>query len=426
MAIESSAWESSSWFFRGGGSAAALTVGQFTRHLTALVREDVILQDIWLRGEVSNLTRAASGHVYFSIKDEEACLSCVLWRSAAARLRFRLEPGMQLLLHGWVDVYAARGQYQLVVDEAQPDGAGALHLALEQARRVLLAEGLLDAERKRPLPVFPERVAVITSRSGAAVQDICVTLQRAPHPPEIILIPTAVQGEEAVAGLCAALRLANLASGADVIVLGRGGGALEDLWCFNTEPVARAIAGSRTPVISAVGHETDFTLADMAADLRAATPTAAAELIVAQRADVLQRLGAALEDVQALCVARVATERLRLDALRARAPLSRPEWLVESRRQRLDDLNGRLLRAREVCLTRLRHRLALAAGKLDSLSPLATLARGYATVSRLPEESPVLEASEVRPGDRVRVRLADGAFDSDVVRVDGSGTEGGG
>lgn len=408
------------WTGTGGGSAAALSVTDLTRHLAALVRHDEILQDVWVRGELSNFTRAGSGHLYFSLKDDGACVSCVMWRSAAARLSFQPASGMQLVAHGQLDVYQQRGQYQLVVDGLVADGAGARHLALEQAKARLLAEGLLDPERKRPIPLFPSRVAVVTSLHGAAVRDICVTLRSREHPPDIVLVPALVQGEGAETSICAALELANERSGADVIILARGGGSLEDLWCFNSEQVARTIAGSRLPVISGVGHETDFTLADLAADHRSPTPTAAAELVAATRDELIERAAYYEHRALGLLLARLENAELRLDGLRRRSPLAQPLWTVERRRQHLDDLQARLLRARETCLQRWQHRLALAAGKLEGLSPLATLARGYALVTRLPEEEALTSTREMRPGDRIRVRLADGALDAQVTEIEGN------
>ncbi|HEU4752173.1 MAG TPA: exodeoxyribonuclease VII large subunit, partial [Armatimonadota bacterium] len=271
------------------GSGPTLSVRDLTLHLATLVRCDDILHDIWVRGEVSNCSRSAAGHLFFSLKDEEACLAAVVWRTAAARLCFELKPGDQVLAHGHLEVYPPRGQYQLVVDELEPDGSGAQHLSLEQVKARLLAEGLLDEERKRPLPAFPQRVAVITSIHGAAVRDICVTLRNRPSPPEIVLVPATVQGEGAEESLCTALQRAERYSGADVLILARGGGSSEDLWSFNSERLGRLIAACTVPVISAVGHETDFTLADLVADLRAATPTAAAELVLARRDEMVYR-----------------------------------------------------------------------------------------------------------------------------------------
>lgn len=401
----------------GGGSGAALTISSLTRHVSALLRSDDILQDVWVRGEVSNFSRAGSGHLYFSLKDEGACVGCVMWRSAAARLGFQPQPGMQLIAHGQIDVYQQRGQYQLVIDSLIPDGAGALHLALEQSRARLLAEGLLDSERKRPLPVFPRRIAVVTSLTGAAVRDICVILRSRPYPPEIVLIPALVQGDGAERSICAGLELANAHSGADLIIVGRGGGSLEDLWCFNSERVARAIAASRLPVISAVGHETDFTLADMVADLRAPTPTAAAELAVEFRDQQIAQLAYLQQRARYALTARLERARLRLDGLQLRAPLAHPIWMIERRRQRLDDLQGRLLRARSICLQRWQHRLALTVGKLQGVNPLATLARGYAVVTRLPESDALMSVDQVQAGGRLRVHLSDGTVDAQVLEV---------
>lgn len=399
----------------GGGSSAALSISQLTYHLSGVVRSDEILQDVWVRGEVSNLTLAASGHVYFSLKDPGACLNCVMWRTEAARLAFRPAPGMQLLAHGFVDVYAQRGQHQLIVSELQPDGSGALHLALEQAKACLIAEGLLDTLRKRPLPAFPKRIAVITSLSGAVVRDICAVARASPHPVEIVLVPAQVQGEAAVSSVCRALRLASERSGADVVILGRGGGSLEDLWTFNLEPVARAIAACRIPVISAVGHETDFTLADLAADLRAPTPSAAAEMVVSARAGQIRRRDELLARAAAALASKAGLSRLRWRGVSGHAPLLRPASIIEQRRQRVDEATGRMLRALGTCRAAWGHRVALAAGRLQGVSPLATLGRGYAAIVRLPDGAAVTRVVQIDRGSEVRVRLSDGSFDARVV-----------
>ena len=401
----------------GGGSDAALSVSVLTRHLAALVREDVILQDVWLRGEVLNLTRASSGHLYFSLKDAEATLPCVMFRSAAWRLRFRPEDGAQVLAHGAVEIYPQRGQYQLVVDVLRASGKGAATQALEAARARLMEEGLLDPLRKRPLPSFPERVAVVTSLAGAAVHDICSTLQRSPYPPDIMLVPAQVQGADAVASLCRALELAGEHSGADVILLARGGGGAEDLWSFNAEEVARAICASPLPVVSAVGHETDTTLADLAADLRVATPTAAAELVLRARHDLFLRAQHASARAGELLRARVEHGRALWDGLVRRTPLARPLWMVDSRRQVLDDLDRRLGSARELNLSRCKGRLALLAGKLDGLSPLATLARGYAVVTR--GGTVITRAEQLEQDEVVEIRLHRGGFEARVTDLGG-------
>jgi exodeoxyribonuclease VII large subunit len=405
----------------GGGREAALTVSALAQHLALLVREDVILQDVWVRGEVTTCTRAASGHVYLTLKDAGAVLPAVLFRSAAWRLRFKPEVGVQVLAHGEVQIYAQRGQYQLVVDSLHPAGQGRSHQQLDALRARLLAEGLLSPERKRPLPAFPETVAVVTSPAGAALQDIAAVLRRSAHPPTVVVVAAQVQGMEAEASIVRALRLAEDHTAAQVIVVARGGGAAEDLWCFNSESVARRIAGCRVPVISAVGHESDMTLADLAADRRVPTPTAAAELVLALLDGVVRRGEAALARARHIMQARAAHARLRLEAAGRRAPLSRPGSLVENRRQDLDHLARRLSAAGSGLLEGRRGELAVLAGQLQGLSPLATLARGYAAVTRLPDGVAVTSRAEVLPGDAVRVRLRDGAFDARVEGLDEAG-----
>jgi exodeoxyribonuclease VII large subunit len=399
----------------GGAAFAALTVTQLTRHLQAVLEADDILADVWVRGELSNLSRPASGHLYFALKDAESCLSCAMWRSRAGRLAFRPDEGTQVLARGRVEVYERRGQYQLIVEELQPDGIGALYLALEQLKRKLEAEGLFEPERKRPLPLFPQRVGIVTSPSGAAIHDLCSILQRGPCPPGIVLIPATVQGEEAASSLAAGIALANLLSQADVLIVGRGGGSAEDLWPFNSELVVRAIAASRIPVITAIGHETDFTLADFVADERCPTPTAAAELIVQLRLRRLEFLAAVPGALAQSLTRAVERERMRLELVASRRGLAEPQAIVERRRQWLDDLGARLARSMERLMERQAHRLTLLGSQMDSLSPLAVLSRGFARVVRLPDEVPVRRLADVAPGGRVRIALQDGTFDAAVL-----------
>jgi exodeoxyribonuclease VII large subunit len=403
----------------GGGIGAALTVGMLTRHLSALIHHDEILQDVWVRGEVMRCTRAASGHVYFSLKDDQAVVDCVVWRTQAARIAVRLEPGLQAVVHGSMEIYPPRGQYQLVVDDIRADGQGVRYLELERVRARLDADGLFQDSRKRPIPKFPRQVAVITSLHGAAVRDICVTLLRATPPPELVLVPALVQGSGAAASLCRALELVGRALSPSVVIIGRGGGGIEDLWCFNEEPVVRAVGACPVPIISAVGHESDFSLSDLAADARASTPTAAAELLAGLRDESLDRWQSAGERAIAAVALQLDRARRRMDAATLRGPLARPEQLVSPRQQQLDFLNQRLDRARELSVYRWQQRLALAAGKLDGLSPLATLARGYAAVVRMPAQIPVTSIREVAPGDELRIRVSDGAVAARVIDVEG-------
>jgi exodeoxyribonuclease VII large subunit len=402
----------------GGGSAAALTVSQLSQHLRTLVGQDELASDVWVRGELSAVTQAASGHLYFSLKDTGGCLECVMWRSTAQWLRFELEPGGGVLVHGKVDLYPARSKYQLVVDQVEPDGQGALYLAFIQLRDRLQAEGLFEAGRKRPLPFMPQRVAVVTSSSGAAVQDICTVIRRRCATTAILIFPAMVQGEGAPESLCRALGLANGAPDVEAVIVGRGGGSAEDLWCFNDERVVRAIAASSRPIVSAVGHETDFTLADFAADHRAPTPSAAAALVVPDREGLLLRVREARARLRHALRRRVAEQRERLRALSQRPCLSRPQELVDRRRQRVDDLSASLRRATEDHLREARGRAAVLSGRLDALSPLRVMGRGFAAVETLPERRVLRAAAEARPGDRMAIRFHDGTLSTRVESVE--------
>lgn len=396
-------------------SRTALSVGQLTRHLAAVLAADAILQDVWVRGEVSKVTYHTSGHIYFDMKDAEASLRCVIWRSDARALAFTLEAGMQLLAHGRLALYERRGDYQLVVDTAEPDGLGALYLAFEQLKARLEAEGLFTLERKRPIPSFPRRVAVVTSPTGAVLHDISAIVRRRSPATTLIVAPAQVQGDGAPESIARAIAAANEGARAEVLLLARGGGSIEDLWAFNDERVVRAIVGSRLPVISAVGHETDVTLADFAADLRAPTPSAAAELVAPDAAELLRRVAQAQERLLIALEGRIDAGRQRLEKLRARRPFLRPIEPVERRRQELDDLRDRLLAGMERARERCEQRLSALAGRLWALSPLSVLARGYAVVTREPEGTPVRARADAGPGDRLRIRLRDGDLLARVV-----------
>jgi exodeoxyribonuclease VII large subunit len=395
-------------------SRTALTVTQLTRYLADLLGADDILQEIWVRGELSNVTYHGSGHVYFGMKDETACLRCVMFRNEARALPFALEAGMQILAHGHLAIYERRGEYQLIADDAQPDGIGALYLAFEQLKTRLEAEGLFAPERKRPIPVFPRRVAVITSPTGAAIHDICTIIRRRCPATAVIVVPAIVQGDDAPESLCQAIAAANDGAMADVLIVARGGGSLEDLWAFNAESVARAIAASRLPVISAVGHETDVTIADFAADLRAPTPSAAAELIAPDFSEMQRRAAQAEERLVQALRYRLDRARDELHALLARPPFARPFEGVHRRRQELDDVEDRLRAVSAHTLERERLRLAGLAGRLQALSPLSVLARGYAVVTRHPAGEVIRSPAGVGPGDAIRVQTRGGAFDARV------------
>jgi exodeoxyribonuclease VII large subunit len=389
------------------GTAQRLPVWSVS-DLTRLVRGalEADFAEVWVAGEVSNLRVPASGHLYFRLKDERGQIAAVMFRSWARALRFRLEDGQQVLAHGRVTVYEPRGDLQLAVDALEPRGLGALQLALEQLKERLAAEGLFDAARKRPLPAWPRAVGVVTALTGAAIHDIVTTLRaRMPHV-RVVLRPVRVQGQFAGADIVAALADLAATPDVDVVIVGRGGGSLEDLWAFNEERVARAIAAASVPVVSAVGHEIDVTLADLAADCRAATPTGAADLVVPDCAEWRRRL--ALRDV-ALHQAMRIDLRHRRERLRALARQVRdPGQSLRAQLQRVVELGERAQRAMATALAMSGARLRGGAERLQALSPLAVLDRGYA-IARRPDGTVVRAAGELTVGDALELRFHSGS-----------------
>ena len=392
-----------------------LTVTELTQHVARLLRNDDLLSGCTVRGELSNYRTYASGHHYFTLKDAGAELSCVMFRGDAQRLRFEPGDGQRVRAAGRVDVYEKRGQYQMYVSSLQHDGLGALYEAYELLRARLAEEGLFDEARKRPLPSYPERVAVITSPDGAAVRDMLRVLRQRWPGVRITLVPATVQGETAAASLVQGLRLANAVGDVDVILIGRGGGSIEDLWAFNEEPVARAIAASRVPVIAAVGHESDVTIADFVADLRAATPTHAAELAVPEREAVQRHVRQLGGRLAAGLRQRAAVARMRFEAAARRRCLAEPGWLFEQRAQRLDELSVGLSRALVQRVAMGTGRLERAAAKLEALNPEAVLGRGYAILTRADDGRVVRTPDQVSSGESAQVRLAGGTL---MVTVD--------
>jgi len=390
------------------------TVSRLTQHIRTLLETDVALQDVWVQGEISNLGRPASGHIYFTLKDSNASLRSVMWKGDARRLTLLLQDGMEIEAHGRIGVYEPAGQYQFYADIIRPVGEGVLYQEFLRLKAKLEAEGLFDVERKRPIPDLPQVIGIVTSATGAALRDMLNTLRRRLPLAEVILAPSPVQGDEAPPKLVVSLSALN-ALKPDIILLARGGGSIEDLWAFNDERVVRAVAASETPVISGVGHETDFTLCDFAADLRAPTPTAAAELatpititdLTSYLLGMETRLATSTLNLLAVCQ----TELKSLAAgLRYASPLRR----IQTDRQRLDDYARRGLSA-------LKHHMALGESglrglerRLESLSPLAVLGRGYAVVTRQSDGRLVSRASQVTSDDEIRVRVSDGTFDAVV------------
>ena len=396
-------------------TSTVLTVSQVNFFVKSLIEGDGRLSDILIAGEISNFTdHYRSGHLYFSLKDEKSVLKAVMFAGAARRLRFRPADGMKVLIRGRVSVYEPTGQYQLYAEDMQPDGVGALSLAYEQLKERLAAEGLFDRERKRPLPPYPERIGVVTSPTGAAVRDILqITARRWPVA-RIVLCPVLVQGEGAPRQLIAAVKALNRARACDVIILGRGGGSMEDLWAFNDEGLARAVAASAIPVVSAVGHETDFTICDFAADLRAPTPSAAAELCTPEIREEKAQVRALHRYFWEGSRKTVEYLRQSLDLLVQDSPLGEPGGYLAPYRARLEGLDRRLARRGRGLVGEERGKLSLLAGKLDALSPLKVLARGYAVVYG--EDGRILrDADALAPGEVVTIRAAKGQAQAKVV-----------
>lgn len=431
-----------------------LSVSQLNNRARLLLED--VFASIWVEGEISNLARPASGHIYFTLKDSQAQVRCALFRQNAARVRQALRDGLAVKVRGKVSLFEGRGDYQLILDAVEPAGDGALRLAFEALKEKLGAEGLFSTERKLALPAHPKRIGIVTSPTGAVIRDIISVFRRRAPQVQLTLIPTAVQGREATTQIVRALQLAD-ARGFDALILARGGGSLEDLWCFNEEAVARAVAACVTPIVSAVGHETDVSIADFVADVRAPTPSAAAELLAPDSSELVQRLRNLQRRLVLHMQGRLARERLRLEGVsrRLRHPGERlrqqaqrlddldmrlrrafNQQLINQRerlarldarlaaqhpgrnlallRQRLDDLAARLPRAMQGQLRSQRQQLGALAAQLQIVSPLATLGRGYSIL--LDERGQaVRSAAQTRPGQRLKARLGEGELD---VRVE--------
>lgn len=417
----------------------ALTVSQLNAYIKSLVDRDDFLGSVAVRGELSNYKIYPSGHHYFTLKDAESSLKCVMFRSAAGKLRFRPESGMGVTAWGRISVYPRDGAYQLYCEALMPEGFGDLQMAYEQLKAKLEKEGLFDRSHKKPIPRYPERIAVITSSAGAAVHDIIRVLRRRWTMGKIMLLPVRVQGVEAPGEIAAALRYASEHKVADVVITGRGGGSIEDLWAFNDERVARAIYDCEIPVISAVGHEPDVTIADFVADLRAATPSNAAELAAPDVTELMQAIDSAMRRLENSMAKRISGSREALEALSSRRVLQSATGFIEQRRSQvetlrvrleaasgfasksrsqLDNLVSRLDSALDAAMTRKKNEYLRAAAKLDALSPLKVLSRGYA-IAMDEDGRAVKDSSGVRAGDKLTVRLASGALGCRVEDVYG-------
>jgi len=386
-----------------------LTVSQLNKYVKFLLEESDGLRGLCVAGEISNFKNHVSGHWYFTLKDKNAAVPCVMFRESNRRLGFLPQDGMHIILFGRASLYERDGKFQVYAEHMQPDGLGALYLAYEQLKERLAAEGLFDEERKQDLPVFPTRVGMITASTGAVLQDMLQILARRCPLAEVVFCPVQVQGVGAAEQIAAAIAHMNEQQAADVLIVGRGGGSLEDLWAFNEEIVARAVASSAIPVISAVGHETDVTICDFVADLRAPTPSAAAELAVPDMAEIAAGLRGMQERMQYAMQAYMLQKTQALAHLLGRRVLQKPQELVFCARQRLDTATQRVQHAMQANVQAQRIRLEKTAASLHALSPLGVLARGYAIAIK--NQVPVSSASELSPGDKLNLQLHDGNCD---------------
>ena len=397
--------------------SSVITVSQLNFYIKSLLDESPALREIYITGEISNLTdHYRSGHIYLSLKDDKALVRAVMFAGNARHLRFKPEEGMKVIARGRVSVYEATGQYQLYIEDMQPDGIGALNLAYEQLKKKLSAEGLFSEDIKKPIPAYPKRIGVITSPTGAAVQDILNILGRRYPIAEVVFCPVLVQGENASAQLIDAIERFNKANAADVIIIGRGGGSIEDLWAFNDEKLARTIAKSDIPVISAVGHETDFTICDFVADMRAPTPSAAAELAVPD-ANELQYALSALKNRMFLNVSSgIADRRSRLEYLTSKGALKSPDEMLSNRSQRLDTAFSKMMSSYENRIGGKKVEFISAATALSKLDPMSVLMRGFAFVSDKNGKN-VYSSQALAKGDKINVRFHDGSAVCEVKEI---------
>ena len=404
--------------------AEPVSVSELNAHIKLLVDSDPALGSVAVRGELSNYKIYPSGHHYFTLKDQDSSLRCVMFRSSASRLRFRPENGMSATAIGRVSVYPRDGAYQLYCDELLPGGAGDLQAAFEELKAKLEREGLFDRAHKKPIPRYPERVAVVTSEAGAAVHDIIRVLRKRWPLAKVLLLPVRVQGVEAPPEIAGAIRYASRHGLADVLIAGRGGGSMEDLWAFNDERVARAIYDCEIPVISAVGHEPDVTIADYVADLRAATPSNAAELAAPDSAELREAIASAGARLYQAATKQIKSRRTALDDLASRRVMQSPTGFIDQRRLELDSVRLRLDAAAERRIAASRAQYAALAAKLDAMSPLKVLARGY-SIALNGEGRGLRGASELAAGDKIRLLLARGEAECtvDSVKGDTDGTE---
>lgn len=394
-----------------------ISVAQLNRYVASLLERDSQLNPVLVKGEISGFKSYASGHLYFSLKDEAASVSCVMFKGQTSKLRFKPTDGLKVILTAKASVYDRDGKFQLYVSDMTADGLGDLYLAFEQLKQKLSAEGLFDAAHKKPIPLLPQAIGVVTSPSGAVIRDIIQVLSRRFPNFRLCLIPVQVQGEGSAASIAKAIDTFNRLGNVDVLIVGRGGGSMEDLWAFNEEIVARAVYRSKIPVISAVGHETDFTICDFVADQRASTPSVAAELAVPVRRELEMSLLQMQNRLSHALGRRLDRQRQRLDHLRQSRIFRQPLEITDRRRLDLDRAQQSLLQAIQTRAVKAERHFSILAGKLDTLSPLKVLSRGYGMVSQAGTGRMILSTALVKAGDQIDVWLNDGVLNCDVRQV---------
>ena len=385
----------------------ALSVTQVNLYIKEIMNRDLILTDLTVKGEISNFKAHSSGHMYLSLKDKTGVMRGVMFRSAAAKLDFKPENGMKVVAHGRVSVYERDGQYQLYIDHMEPEGVGDLYVAFEKLKKKLEAEGLFDPGHKLPLPRYPKKIGVVTAPTGAAIRDILNVLSRRFCYADVVLYPVLVQGENSAQSIVEAIGYFNTSGLADVLIVGRGGGSIEDLWSFNEEIVARAIYDSRIPIVSAVGHEIDFTISDFVADLRAPTPSAAAELVVPSQIELREKFQNVYRRLYAQAERGVERARARVKACAGRPAFRNPVAKLEDHRLYLDQLSRLFEKSYQNLLEQKKNDMRLLVSKLDGLSPLGTMARGY-SILKDEDGRVVKQTGQVKRGDHLRVMVADG------------------
>ena len=392
-----------------------LSVSQLNRYIKGIVEQDRILSRVTVRGELSNFKAHYSGHFYFALKDETSVIKCVMFKAYASQLKFMPESGMKVVISGRVSVFERDGQYQVYVDSMQVSGIGDLHVAYEQLKAKLEEEGLFDVSRKKPIPKYPSKIGVVTSPTGAAIRDILNVLKRRYRMADVYIYPVLVQGEGAPADIVKAINYFDKTGWADVLIVGRGGGSIEDLWAFNSEDVARAVSDCRIPVISAVGHETDFTIIDFVSDLRAPTPSAAAELAVPDMAELYEKNGTYYLRLLNAYRTFIGKKEDVIDGYRNRPVFKNPDEIVNKRRLVIDLLSQNLEKNFSLMISKKRERLVSLSSGLDAMSPLKVLSRGYSIAET--DGRAIKSINEIKPGDCIVLTMSDGKADCEVKKV---------